>query len=139
MLDPPVSDRADKYRIPVARSSRFVSPGHPGLGCEQPRHGRPPAAGQARIGLREPVLVAIGTISSTAIPVAKLVVKRDDGAVEGSKNENEFYRGILRRAKSVRERAAESLKQSRAMRKRQGDPGGQTDAAQRRRRFRRED
>src|SRR6202011_84876 len=63
---------------------------------------------------------------------------RDDGSVEGQ-TEGELYRKIIRRAKEVRERAAESLRRSRASRKRQAGPGGQADAAQKRRRFRRGD
>jgi hypothetical protein len=58
--------------------------------------------------------------------------------VEGQKNESEFYREILRRAKRVRERAAESLRQSRVSRKMRKDLV-ETDAAQRRRRFRQQD
>ena len=56
--------------------------------------------------------------------------KRDDGSMEERKNEGEVYRQILRRAKRVREAAAESLRRSRASRKQLGDE------AQRRRRFR---
>jgi hypothetical protein len=78
------------------------------------------------------------TRSCRAISLAKLLVKRDDAGVEGRNNENEFYREILRRAKTARERAAESLKRSRASRKRQADLGAQADASQRRRRFRRQ-
>lgn len=59
--------------------------------------------------------------------------------MEGRKNESEFYRELLRRANRVRERSAESLRRSRVLRKRQGDPGEQTDATQRRRKFRRQD
>jgi hypothetical protein len=58
--------------------------------------------------------------------------------MEGSNNERELYRRIISRAKAVRERAAESLKQSRALRKGRGD-GSQPDAAPKRRRFRRPD
>jgi hypothetical protein len=65
-------------------------------------------------------------------------VERDDDTVEGRKNEGELYREIIRRAKGVRERAAESLRRARAVRKKE-DPGAQSDAAQRRRRFRRRD
>jgi hypothetical protein len=61
--------------------------------------------------------------------LAKRLVKRDDGSVEGGKNEGERYREIIRRAKGVRERAAESLRLSRALRKRQGDLGEHADAA----------
>jgi hypothetical protein len=59
--------------------------------------------------------------------------------MEGSNNERELYRRIISRAKAVRERAAESLKQSRALRKGRGDAGSQPDAAPKRRRFRRPD
>lgn len=61
-------------------------------------------------------------------------MKRNDRRVEGRDNEREFYREIIRRAKEVRERAAESLRRSRLLRKRQEE---QADAAERRRRFRR--
>jgi hypothetical protein len=61
----------------------------------------------------------------------------DDGSVNGPENEGELYRRIIRRAKGVRERAAESLRRSRALRKRQEDRGEQADDAERRRRFRR--
>jgi hypothetical protein len=56
-------------------------------------------------------------------------MKPEDGSVEGHKHESEFYRQILRRAKRVRERAAESLRRSRGSRKTQGDLG-EADAAQ---------
>jgi hypothetical protein len=59
--------------------------------------------------------------------------------MEGRKNESEFYRELLRRANRVRERSAESLRRSRVLRKRQSDLGEQTDATQRRRKFRRQD
>lgn len=59
-------------------------------------------------------------------------VKRDDEGMEGRKNEGELDREILRRAKRVREAAAESLRRFRASRKKLGGE------AQRRRRFRRE-
>jgi hypothetical protein len=49
-------------------------------------------------------------------------------------NEREFYRRIISRAKTVRERAAGSLMQSRLLRKRQGDAGSQPNAAPKRRR-----
>lgn len=58
--------------------------------------------------------------------------------VEGHQNEGELYRKIIRRAKGVRERAAESLKRSRALRKQQDLDGGAS-AAQKRRRLRRQD
>ena len=66
-------------------------------------------------------------------------MKADDRSEEGRENEGEFYRKIIRRAEGARQRAAESLRQSRASRKRQGDLGAQADAAKRRRRFRRRD
>ena len=59
--------------------------------------------------------------------------------MDGRKNESEFYGEILRRAQRVRERAAESLRQSRVSRKKQRDLRGQTDVARRRRRFPRQD
>lgn len=65
-------------------------------------------------------------------------VERDDGSVEGHQNESELYRKIIQRAKGVRERAAESLKRSRSVRNRQ-DLAEKSDAAHRRRRFRRQD
>lgn len=54
-------------------------------------------------------------------------VKRGDG-------ETEFYREIVRRAKRVRERAAESLRLSRLSRNRQGNAVNRPDAAPRSRR-----
>jgi hypothetical protein len=57
--------------------------------------------------------------------------------MERPKNEREFYRRIISRAKTVRERAAESLRQPRALRKGQGEARSQPDAAPKRRRFRR--
>jgi len=54
--------------------------------------------------------------------------------VEGSRNEREFYRQIIRRAAKARERAAEALRRSRAQ-----DADEQTAAARRRRRPRRKD
>lgn len=61
------------------------------------------------------------------------------GGMEGPENEREFYRRIIRRAKTVRERAAGSLWQSRGLREEQGDTPSQPDAAPKRRRFRRPD
>jgi hypothetical protein len=66
--------------------------------------------------------------------IAVSLLKRNHGSVEGGNNEREFYREIIRRAKEVRERAAESLRRSRQQRKRQEE---QADAAEKRRRFRR--
>jgi hypothetical protein len=71
--------------------------------------------------------------------LAKLPVTRDDEGVEGRKNEGEFYREIIRRAKEVRERAAEALRRPRGLPKRHGDLGEQADAAERRRTVRRRD
>jgi hypothetical protein len=70
--------------------------------------------------------------------VGETLVKRDDGRVEGHENERELYRKIIRRAKAVRERAADSLRRSRAV-KGPGDVREHADAAQRRRRVRRHD
>jgi hypothetical protein len=55
--------------------------------------------------------------------------------VEDRESERERSRKIIRRANAVRDRAAESLTRVRALRKKQG----QADAAQKRRRFRRQD
>jgi hypothetical protein len=55
--------------------------------------------------------------------LAKRLAKRGDASVEDGKNEGEFYREILRRANIDRERAAESLRLSRRLCKRQGDLG----------------
>jgi hypothetical protein len=49
--------------------------------------------------------------------------------VKRGEDEAEFYREIVRRAKTVRERAAESLRRSRRLRKRQGNVGSPPDAA----------
>ena len=59
--------------------------------------------------------------------------------MEDPKNEREFYRRIIIRAKTFRERAAESLRQSRVSRKGEGDAGSQPNLAPKRRRFRRPD
>jgi hypothetical protein len=69
------------------------------------------------------------------------LVKAGDRSVEGRENEGEveFYGKIIGRAKVARERAAESLRPSRASRKRRGDLAAQADAAQRQRRFGRRD
>jgi hypothetical protein len=56
------------------------------------------------------------------------------GGMEGNKNERAFYGRIIRRARSARERAAQSLRLSRAARK---NPREEADAAQGQRRFRR--
>lgn len=56
-------------------------------------------------------------------------------SVEGRKNERAFYERIIRRAKLVREQAAESLRLAR-LRTKQAE---QAEAAERRRRFRRRD
>jgi hypothetical protein len=44
--------------------------------------------------------------------LARRLAKRGDGSAEEGINEREFYREIIRRAKTVRERAAESLRRS---------------------------
>ena len=67
--------------------------------------------------------------------VGETAEKRDDGSVEDRESEAERSRKIVRRAKGVRERAAESLRRVRALRKKQG----QADAAQKQRRFPRQD
>jgi len=55
-------------------------------------------------------------------------------------DEQDFYREIIRRAKRVRERAAESLKRSRETRKRKaGVTRAQADSPASRRRLRRQD
>ena len=59
--------------------------------------------------------------------------------MEGAKNEREFYRRIISRARTVRERAAGSLRLSRLLRKGQGDARSQPEAAPKRQRFRRPD
>jgi hypothetical protein len=46
-------------------------------------------------------------------------------------DEAEFYREIVRRAKRVRERAAESLRRSRRLRRRQGNVESPPDAGPR--------
>jgi hypothetical protein len=51
--------------------------------------------------------------------LARRLAKRDAGSVEGDENEVELYRKNIRRATSVRERAAESLTRSRRLRHRQ--------------------
>jgi hypothetical protein len=71
--------------------------------------------------------------------LAKRLAKRDNGSVEGHEKDPERYRRIIRNAKGFRERAAESLRRARALRKRQEGPEAQADAAQRRPRFRRQD
>jgi hypothetical protein len=70
--------------------------------------------------------------------VGETLVKRDDAGVEGRQNERELYRKIIRRAKAVRERAAESLQRSRGV-KGQGDRRENADVAQRRPPVRRQD
>jgi hypothetical protein len=56
--------------------------------------------------------------------------------VSSRDDEGEFYREIARRAKRVRERAAESLRLSRAFRKGRGDKASQPEAAPKQRRHR---
>ena len=50
-------------------------------------------------------------------------MKRDDVGVGGGENEGEFYRRIIRRAKRVRERAADSLRRSHVLGTGQADAG----------------
>jgi hypothetical protein len=52
--------------------------------------------------------------------------------VDGADNEREAYRKIISRAKRVRERAAESLRRSRASRKKYGDNANRTASEMRR-------
>jgi hypothetical protein len=54
---------------------------------------------------------------------AKPLEKRDDGEMKRGDDESEFYREIIRRAKRVRERAAESLRLSRRRAKGKEDAG----------------
>jgi hypothetical protein len=49
--------------------------------------------------------------------------------MEGRENDAERYRKIIRRAKEVRDRAAESLRRTRAFRKRQGEPDDRADSS----------
>src|ERR1700680_3904893 len=81
-----------------------------GSGCPR-RHALSPDL-PARIGL---------SWEGLAKRLAKRLVTRDDGRVEGRKNISERSREIIRDAKRVRERAAESLRQARALRKKQGE------------------
>ena len=55
--------------------------------------------------------------------LAKRLAKRGDRSVQDGKNERDFYREILRRANMARDRAAETLRPSRRLPERQGDPG----------------
>ena len=64
--------------------------------------------------------------------LAKRLATRDHEGVKGADNEREAYREIIRRAKRVRERAAESLRRSRASRKLQGDSANHTASKPRR-------
>lgn len=52
------------------------------------------------------------TRSSDEKSLAKRLAKPGDGSVEHGKNERELYREIIRRAKTVRERATETLRRS---------------------------
>jgi hypothetical protein len=70
--------------------------------------------------------------------LAKRLLEGDDGSMEGRENDAERYRKIIRRAKEVRDRAAESLRRSRAFRKGKGEPDERADAAQKRRKLRRQ-
>jgi hypothetical protein len=56
----------------------------------------------------------------------------DDGRMEGRENDAERYRKIIRRAKEVRDRAAESLRRARTHRKGRGEPDEPADAQKRR-------
>jgi hypothetical protein len=49
------------------------------------------------------------------------MVEGDDGRMNGRENDAERYRKIIRRAKEVRDRAAESLSRFRASRKGRGE------------------
>jgi hypothetical protein len=71
----------------------------------------------------------------TLVPEALSILIGERGSVEDRESEGERSQKIIRRANGVRERAAESLRRVRALRKKQG----QADAAQKRRRFRRQD
>jgi hypothetical protein len=51
----------------------------------------------------------------------KRLANRRDASVGGGEDEGELYREIIRRAKTFRERAAESLTRARGLRKRQGE------------------
>jgi len=53
--------------------------------------------------------------------------------MESRENDAERYRRIIRRAKEVRDRAAESLRRARAFRKGRGEPDERADAAAKRR------
>jgi hypothetical protein len=55
-------------------------------------------------------------------------------SVKRAEDEADFYQEIIRRAKRVRERAAETLRLSRRLSKRRGNVGGPPDAAPRSRR-----
>lgn len=85
--------------------------------------------------IRGPVASLRTTISGRPTTVlATRLAKRDDETVrEDPENERRFYREIIRRAKRERERAAESLRLSVVLRKKQKD----RKAAERRRGFRR--
>jgi hypothetical protein len=78
------------------------------------------------------ILTSISGRPTTVL--ATRLAKRDDETVrEDPDNERRFYREIIRRAKRERERAAESLRVSQVLRKKQKD----RKAAERRRAFRR--
>ena len=96
-----------------------------------------PGARWARRSATATLLERKRAIHGAVMHRAKLWAIRDDGPVEGRKNEGEFYRQIVSRARTARERAAESLRRSGAVGKRRGDVGNQPDAAPKRRRFRR--
>lgn len=67
--------------------------------------------------------------------LAKRSARGDDEGVQGADSEREAYRKIISRAKIVRERAAESLRRSRASRKNRGRSQKQPNTQ---RRFRRD-
>ena len=56
--------------------------------------------------------------------------------MNGADNERESYRRIISRAKRARERAAESLRRSRALRKQRGNAGNKADESPKRPRSR---
>jgi hypothetical protein len=60
------------------------------------------------------------------------MVEGDDGRMEGRENDAERYRKIIRRAKEVRDRAAESLRRARTRGKGRGDPDERADVQKRR-------
>ena len=61
------------------------------------------------------------------------------GSMDSREDEGELYRKIISRSKRVRERAAESLRRARALRKPQRDADVPADAGRKHRRFRHQD